>query len=192
MKKRNKHPDREQMIKAAETGRIPFRSHLAECPDCRELYELLGRFRGLVDVDLVMPPPDVMSRHSFIPQLLQSREQARTISGTVEFDSWSGLPALALRDAARGMERRMRLTAGPVSLELVAERQTRHWEFTARVYQRGRVSSGFILEAGRKQLYPGRRWCFRWTAAKPPRKLGLRSADLAIDFGALNWKHSVS
>ena len=179
---------KDEMMKAIETGKVPFGAHLEECRDCREMFEFLASVDISNRSQLDTPSEELISRLSLIPLLSGTHKPAQTVSGRVGFDSWSQLPALAARDGAKGMERRMRLKAGRITLELVAEHRPEGWEFTARVYDGRQVTSDYVLKVGRKRIPAGLQSCFFWSSERPPKRIQLLSPKVLIDFGQLNWK----
>ena len=188
MKLKYKCISKEEMMKAIETDSVPFEAHLAECKSCSEMFEFLSSVDIARRRPLEKTSEELISRFSLIPLLVGSHKPSRTVSGNVGFDSWSQLPAFAARDGARGMERRMRLKAGQITLELVAEHRPEGWEFTARVYDRRKVASNYVLKIGRRKIPAGLQSCFFWSSETPPRNIQLLSPKVLIDFGPLNWK----
>jgi len=187
MKKSENHPDRASLLNAAATGEVPFASHLKRCAQCRELFELFVQYGPDERLKDLAPPPQSVARAAAVPKLVESRRPARAVSGRLAFDSWADLPAVQFRSAVGSLERRVRLEAGPYTLELVAERGQSEWEFVARIYDRDKVTSEFILKAGRRKLVPRSQACYYWSAKNPPRVLQLLSSELKIDFGKLTW-----
>ena len=102
-------------------------------------------------------------------------------------DSWSDLPALAMRDAAMGMERHQRFSAGPIILVLNASRNLDGWRFVARVYRKNKTTPEFVLKIGREKLQPGFRDCYYWTTNRPPQRLQLLSPSLGIEVDEIKW-----
>ncbi len=97
------------------------------------------------------------------------------------------VPAMQIREAPSDLERRLRLTAQGYTLELVADRRGKGWEFVARVYFKEQVCTEFILQVGRLKLGPEAHDCYFWSTPKPPRSLKLLSPELKIDFGEITW-----
>jgi len=188
MSARNSHPDRSTMLKAMETGKGHLLAHLKHCQECRELYELLSAFHVARSVDPVLPSDEAMVKQEGIALIAASRVPARTVRGQVVFDSWNDLPAMVVRDAAIGVERRLRFRAGRIVLEFVAERQPEGWEFTAKVYENGRAASNYVLRVGGRKLLPSVRQCYNWLAPRPPREIQLLSPSLRVDLGKLGWR----
>ncbi len=187
MKKTEIHPDRASMLKAIQTGEVPFSSHLVRCAECRELYELFVQYRPDERLNDLEPSSQSVARARAVPKLVESRSPARAITGGVAFDSWADLPAVQIRSAVGTLERRIRLEAGKYTLELVADRVQTEWEFVARIYDRHQVTSEFILQVGRRKLVPQSQRCYFWSAKNPPKTMQLLSSALKIDFGKLTW-----
>ncbi len=187
MKKTKTHPDRAVLIEALETGEIPFRAHLVRCAECRELFDLLTQYGPDDRLKDLAPSPQSIARAQAVPKLVESRRPSRAITGRMTFDSWADVSAVQLRSTVGVLERRVRLEAGKYTLELVADRTLEEWEFVARIYNKEKVTSEFILQVGRRKLVPQSQRCYYWSAKNPPRTLRLLSSDLKIDFGKLTW-----
>jgi hypothetical protein len=183
-----KHPDRNDMLRAIVTGSVPFAAHLTHCETCRTLFGLLSVHHTEAPDSHISPPSvSALYRQMAISRLAESRNPEHSVPGAIIFDSWQHLPASQTRDAAPGLERRMRLEYGQYLLELVGDRQLREWDFVARVYDRARATRQFILQIGRRKLYPEVQDCFYWSSARPPRRIQLLSPSLRIDFGNIKW-----
>ena len=187
MKKADSHPDRAELLKAAQTGKIPFASHLKKCGECREVFELFVQYVPDERLKDLAPSPQSIARAKAVPKLITSRRPSRAVAGRLTFDSWADVPAVQLRSTVGTLERRVRLEAGKYTLELVAERVQKEWEFVARIYSGAKVTSEFILKAGRRKLVPQSQRCYFWSAKNPPRTLQLLSQDLKIEFDKLTW-----
>jgi len=180
------HPSRQQMIMAAKTDTVPFAAHLNRCRVCHELFEYLSLANDPGDLVDWEAAEELIDKCARIPLLVESRTSARHFAGSVDYDSWSQLPAAQLRDAAQGLERRLSMSAAGVTLEVVAERRPRGWDFVARAYRQGNVvSSEFVLHVGREELLSGSVGCFTWSSLRPPMKLQLCSPDERIEFKGL-------
>ena len=188
MSVKSSHPDRSAMLKVIEKGKGHLLPHLKHCKECRELYELLSAFHVVRSVDPVLPSDEAMVKQEGIALIAASRAPSRTVRGQVVFDSWHDLPAMAVRDAAIGIERRLRFQAGRIVLEFVAERQPEGWEFTAKVYEHGRAVSDYVLKVGGRKLLPSVRHCYNWLAPHPPREIQLLSPSLRVALGKLGWR----
>ena len=181
------HPDRAEMLKAARTGKVPFRTHLDTCEACNIEYEVLKLSISPRPSSGIEPSSGLLTRHASVPFLVGNWVPANLTVGRTVDDSWSGLPALAVRDAAMGMERHLRFSSGPVTLVLNASRTPDGWRFVARVYRKNKTTQEFVLKLGREKLQPGFRDCYYWTANQPPRRLQLLSPSLGIDVEDIKW-----
>lgn len=188
MTARSNHPDITTILDAIEKDEGHLLTHLQECRECRELYELLSVFHLASTVEPAQPSDKAMVKLEGIALIAASRVPAKTVRGQVVFDSWHDLPAMAVRDAAIGIERRLRFRAGRIVLEFVAERQPEGWEFTAKVYENGRTVSDFVLKIGGRKLLPSVRHCYNWSAHRPPREIQLLSPSLRVDMDRLGWR----
>ena len=188
MSARNNHPGRTALLKAIESGKGHLTAHLRHCRECRDLYELLSAFHVARSIDPLLPSDEAMVKQEGIALIAASRSPARTVRGQVVFDSWRDLPAMDVRDAAIGIERRLRFRAGRIVLEFVAERQPEGWEFTAKVYENGRTASDYVLKVGGRKFLPSARHCYNWLAPYPPREIQLLSPSLRVDLDKLGWR----
>ncbi|MBD3402392.1 hypothetical protein GF420_05815 [candidate division GN15 bacterium] len=193
MEEKNRHPERTELLRAAAGEPSPsLEQHLRECPVCRELVELLRQF-PVAGLDSLEEPSELSrERHVAIGRAALSDRARPTVTGLTRFDSWSGLSAVALRDAGVGLERRLELEAGPIRLELLAQRTERTWEFVARVFRDSRVTAGFVLQVGRKRLIAETDGFYYWTAARPPAKLALTAPDVTVRFPEISWRKSTT
>lgn len=187
MAKSDHHPTREELLAALTSGQKPFENHMEKCKACRAEWELL---RLAYPAGAAVPPEAPSESHlsalEAIPVLKSDRRRV-PVSGELAYDSWSGLSPVQVRDAARGFERRLRLRAGRIELEIVAERELAGWKFSARAYIDKVPSGGFALKVGRKTLTPEFRNCFYWSSELPPKSMKLLSASEEILFRAIPW-----
>ena len=187
MKTDDRHPGREEMIRAIRSGSISFKSHLKQCQACRQVFELLSKRIKKPMIEPVDPPMRSVYRHMAVPRMIESRHPARTMDGNVVFDSWSQLPIVQTRDSGYGVERRLRFRADRFTLEFVAEHQQGRWQFVARVYDGCTVTPEFILQVGKTKLVPEGHRCFFWSSTRPPRKIQLLSPSVKIVLDGLSW-----
>ena len=102
---KSEHPEREELIKAAETGYAPFGDHLDTCRDCRDLFEFHRACFRVAPDGLSAPSDEAMANQLAIPLLEAARHSSERRKGSVTYDSLYQLPALALRDVGKGAER---------------------------------------------------------------------------------------
>jgi hypothetical protein len=187
--KKDRHPSRSDMLKAIASGRIPFKNHLVTCAACSELFDFLQDVEYQRAIDSSSPSERLITRCARIPLIEATKNPRFVQQGRLISDSWRGMPALALRDAASGLERRMRLASDSVVLDLVAERRPSGWCFFARAYDGNNVaSSNFVLQVGREKLTAGAREMYVWESVHPPRKINLLSSETRIEFDKIDWK----
>lgn len=133
------------------------------------------------------PSDEALARLSVIPLLFEEPATYTSRMGRIAFDSWAEGPAVSLRDVADGHIRRIRLRAGKVSLEIVAERSKGRWEFVARVYRGSSVMHNFVMSIGRKKLLSESGGFFRWTSKAVPHRIGLASFRQTYTFERVPW-----
>ena len=134
------------------------------------------------------PSDAALERYCNIPLLFDESSDARTVKGRTTYDSWSDGPAIALRDSADGHIRRLKLKAGNLTLEIVAERRDNVWEFVARVYDRKKVTNSHVLKVGGRRFLPLTGGFFVWSSTTEPKILRLESFDTVISFEKLSWQ----
>jgi hypothetical protein len=161
-------------------------SHIKNCHECRTLVEIL---RWSLDESggPFEPPTELLRRQKAIPQLIASRHPAESLPARLVSDSWGDHPAVAVREAPFGVERRLRFRAVSYVVELVADRRLEGWDFVARVYDGEILTRQFILKVGRRKLVPGRGDCYFWSSKRPPQRLQLLSGELRIDLEKVKW-----
>jgi len=183
------HPSRSDMLKAIASGRIPFKKHLEDCTVCSDLFGFLRDVEYQKSIEAARPTDRLIARCVRIPLIENSRNPRTVRHGALISDSWQGMPAPALRDAASGLERRIRLASDSIILDLVAERRPSGWCFFARAYDGENVaSSHFVLQVGREKLTAGPREMYVWQSVHPPRKINLLSSETRIEFDKIDWK----
>ncbi len=133
------------------------------------------------------PSKEAIARLQVIPLLFDEPHHPAPRTGTVIYDSWSHGPTVGLRDVTDGHIRRLKLRAGKVSVEIVAEMSKGKWEFVARVYRSRTVLHDFVLKIGRKKLLPESGGFFRWSSKTVPHSIGLTSLGESLTFNKLSW-----
>jgi len=186
-KRKTRHPERDQIVQAVRSGVVPFRDHLEECESCRSVYEFLLLCHRVECTDFEEAHPAAVNRHAALPLVIGDWTPRNSQIGRTVRDSWINLPATVTRDAAMGLERSLRLSAGPIALELVGDRSPEGWRFVARCYRRGAATGEFVLKVGRERLQPGLHECYSWTSRKPPRRIQLLSPALLLTFDTGKW-----
>ncbi|MBU0982735.1 MAG: hypothetical protein KKA42_02625, partial [candidate division Zixibacteria bacterium] len=129
------HPGRSELLAALTAEAPEVTGHLASCEVCRAEFEVMRLVFPTGTIPTVESPGEThLAKLVTIPARRAGTRDRSTVPGKVAYDSWTGMTGVQMRDAARGTERRLRLSAGSVELELVAGRQLAGWEFSARGY----------------------------------------------------------
>ena len=180
------HPSRQAMLKEDLTGK-KIDAHLKECEDCRTLHALVKSFAA-ADASLIETPSEqAVQRYCALPTLSSERSDERIEVGKMVFDSWTERHVTTLRDLTDGLVRRMCLSAGNITLEIVAERRGHEWEFVARVYDKNTVTSEYVLNIGRRKLQPKAHGFYFWRSSVAPATFRLLSGERNLEFGAVTW-----
>jgi hypothetical protein len=87
-----------------------------------------------------------------------------------------------------GHVRRLKMKAGRLTFEIVAERRNNRWEFVARAALGRRVTSQFVLKVGRRKLLPQAGGFYIWRSKSVPRLMRLESYEQSIVFEKLAWR----
>ncbi|MBU0983741.1 MAG: hypothetical protein KKA42_07710, partial [candidate division Zixibacteria bacterium] len=132
--KKDKHPDRDELLKAIESQTNRFSGHLAECEECRDLYDLLSRHGITVGPVTEEPSTAAVDCWAAIARIESSRKPRRSVAGQLAYDSWTQRPVMQVRDGGSALERRVRFQAGKYTIEIVGDRGSAGWDFSARVY----------------------------------------------------------
>ena len=187
MRNGKRHLSRKAQLKAAQTGIVMSGSHLERCESCRTYFNLLTRFTVVGATPLETPSHELMTDLHRIAESAKVTRDRRSQTGTVVFDSWRGLAPAAYRDEFENTLRRMKLSAGAICLELVAERQVGKWSFVARLYDNQRATSEFAILIGRKKLAAESLGFYQWSSKRPPGRLRLQSDVTTIEFEGITW-----
>ena len=137
---------------------------------------------------IASPPDEAVDRYAAIPLLFESLPDQEPMIGRVAYDSQAHGHTVGLRDVTDGYVRRLRLTAGRIVMDLVAERRENQWEFVARVYSGSEVTHDFVLKIGGRKLLAGSGGFFHWSSRSVPRKLRLLSYDTTVLFEGMSWR----
>ena len=192
MNDKSRHPSRKQMLDAIETGRVPFQAHLKQCADCRDFYELLSTYASTGGAPLIGSTSEAVARYSSISAGRKTRAVPILLRGRLISDSWSQVPSVQLRDVGVGMERRLKLEANGIVLDIAAERQRDGWEFVARIYDNNEVTSEFALKVGRQKYMAGSDGFYHWSSRRPPGVFRLLSKALKVEFEKVSWLTAVT
>ena len=187
MERKKRHPSRQRMIRAAETGLVDFRSHLVTCESCRVMFDLLSDFPTSGAEELPRSSHGLLKKIEAIPSNYRWKPESPVVTGLIVSDSWRDMAGAQLRDVANDVTRRLVLKAGQIELELTAERHLGDWEFAARVYDRRKTSAEFVIKAGSREVHAGPLGFYCWSSKRPPGKIGLLRNSHTIEFEGLSW-----
>jgi hypothetical protein len=151
----------------------------------RELLRPIIESRGR---DLTEPSAQAIERYCAVPLLYDVSSGAAPVRGEVTFDSWANQPAVTLRDVVDGHIRRLKLKAGRLTFEIVAERRNNRWEFVARAALGRRVANRFVLRVGRRKLLPQTGGFYFWSSTSVPHRMRLESYEHIVIFEKLAWQ----
>lgn len=183
----DRHLNRQELLRAAREETDLFQDHLSGCEQCQAELALLRRFRVAGKLELPEPPQGWVSKAIELASAKPSlAETTKRLIGALTFDSWS-LPAPAgVRGLAPLTQRRIRLEAGGVSLEIRAEKKAQQWNFVAQTNCSDTKSCSLL--ASSTLLKADEDGFFQWSSKTPPRSLILTVGAMVIELPELSWK----
>ena len=187
MNRKSDHPDKSQMIKAIRNGTSPFAAHLAQCDTCFHQFELLSKLEAKHPLRVTPPSAYAVTRFKNVPLLSKGTYFPPPDQGKITFDSWRHSTPVDVRDITFGHVRRLCMSLGKQSVELVAELRRDGWSFVARVYSGRQVSCGYVLKVGVQRILPNSVGFYQWTSKRAPRTITLLSDDKSLEFNNLLW-----
>ncbi len=188
--KDNFHPSRSELIQAARQSSPVFEKHMAACNWCQLYLELLTRFQMAGQLPFVSAPEAWVNRAVSIAAKSGLMGDIKRLVARITFDSW----AMPVPEGARGealiQERRIRFEANDKLFDLRAEHRKNHWDFTAKVTDRGGLAVDCTVIAGKKELSADKNGFYQWTSIKPPRDFKIVTETDEIVVPELMWKKS--
>lgn len=183
----DRHLTRQELLRAVTDGTSQFQDHLSDCEQCRSELALLRAFRVAGKLELPDPPEGWVVKAIELASVKQSLAQAtKRLIATLTFDSWS-LPAPAgVRGLAPLTQRRIRLEADGVTLEIRAEKKSGQWTFVAQANCSDTKSCSLL--ASTTHLQADQDGFFQWSSKTPPRSLILTAGPMVIEIPELTWK----
>lgn len=183
----DRHLNRQELFRAAKEGMAPFQDHLSGCEQCQAELSLLRRFRVAGKLELPEPPQGWVAKAIELASAKPSLAQAtKRLIGALTFDSWS-LPAPAgVRGLAPLTQRRIRLEADGVALEIRAEKKAQQWNFVAQTICSDTKNCSLL--ASSTHLQADEDGFFQWSSKTPPRSLILTVGEMVIEIPELSWK----
>lgn len=183
----DRHLTRLELLRAAKRGRSQFKGHLSGCAQCQAELAMLGTYRVAGKLGLPEPPLGWVEKAIALASARQSiAGAARRLVAALTFDSWS-LPAPAgVRGLAPLTQRRLRLEADGVALEIRAEKKAHQWNFVAQT-KCGDMKNCSLL-ASSTHLQADKDGFFQWSSKTPPRSLILTVGARVIEIPEISWK----
>lgn len=183
-----KHMNRKELIEAARKPIMPDSGHLAECPECQSVVQLLKTYpvygnRPLDDVPKAWIDKAVsIMRRVDLPHLIN------IVKAKLVFDSWAMPEPVGVRGVNSICDRRLRFESEDVTFDLRAEKREKTWMFTARASGEKIVDYNFVLGVGRRKFQADKSGIFEWQAGRPPKAIILHSDKTSIMLPELSWK----
>ena len=143
---------------------------------------------NLQTAGFIRPSEAAVVRYCSVPLLFDAAAEVRPVQGEIVYDSWAHGPGVALRDTVNGHVRRLKLKAGRLVFEIVAQRRDNRWEFVARATSARSVTNSFVLKVGGRKLLPQTGGFYIWTSKSVPRLLRLESFEQSVIFEGLAWQ----
>lgn len=184
----DRHLHRKELIALARKLPGTANEHLSECAECRDAVELLREFNLAGHSRLQDAPAGWIERAAALAQKRPSLEKIRKAVAAIVFDSWATPQPVGVRGQATVGERRLRFEADRFTFDLRAEQLPGEWAFVAQVTSESLPLDSFALSTEKKELNADTAGFFQWTAARPPKKILLRSDDTEIEIPELSWK----
>lgn len=151
----------------------------------------LFQFAGLAPLD--QAPQELLTKARALANITagqkikQVSSGIRELLGTVSFDSWVMPLRVGVRGASGLDERRLRLEASGITLDLRAEKSGSGWDFVGRLSGPLAENEEFVAHIGSKKVKRGGADFYQWSSARPPRSVTLRSLNTIITFPDLSW-----
>ena len=137
--------------------------------------------------EIVEPSREAVARYETIPLLFDS-STSRQVLGRIAYDSRAHGQPVGLRDVTDGYVRRLSFACGKITVDLVAERREKHWEFVARAYSDGAVAHDFVLQVGGRKFLAASGGFFHWSSRSVPRRFRLVSYGQTVLFEGVSWR----
>jgi hypothetical protein len=185
----DKHYSRKELIELARASEGSESPHFGECADCRNEFEWIRRFNMAGRPRLQDAPSGWVEQAAALAQKQHSLEKIKKAAALV-FDSWAVPQPIGVRGSATTAERRLRFSTDELTFDLRAEKLSHAWAFVAQVTTPVRSSKAFSLTSGRETIAADEAGFIQWTAARPPKKILLRTDDTEIEIPELSWKSS--
>lgn len=177
------HLTRQELFGAAQGKQA---KHLASCPECAEMKELITDFSFAGRPMLASAPPNWLAKAMTISGLNSSRGIVARFKAAVSFDSWDTRLALGVRGEVQA-ERRLRFSHDRASADFRAEQTAEGWRFMARLSISDQPASESRLVVDGQPYFPDASGFVDWNGTEPPRELHIETSTYIIEIPALSW-----
>lgn len=181
-----KHVSRKDLIRLARAGAGVGHPHLAECGECREVYEVLAKFHPVAGRDPLPVPPPLLVKAAKAIGRRSAKERLKELVANLVFDSWASPVPVGVRGPAVESNRRVHFAVDDITFELRAEKRASGWSFVAQCS----AKEPFVLRADGDVLAADNLGVYQWQASRPPRHLSLHSLSRRIQLPGLKWKRT--
>ncbi len=156
-------------------------------------YQLLSLFKFAGLAQLERAPKELLTKAHALARVAASEKIEQISSGikellgAISFDSWVMPLPVGVRGSAGLDERRLRLEAEGIMLDLRAEKSVSGWDFVGRLSGPLAENEEFIANVGSKKIVRGSGEFYQWSSARGPRRVTLQSHNTLITFPELSW-----
>jgi hypothetical protein len=181
------HPSRRQLVAHLDKSDIEVLHHVEHCDDCRMTLEALARCRTIRSLKSAEGQQETLVQRLLSTPALISGPGKKLLHAAPTSDSWRAGQFAEVRNAAHGIERRLRFRAGGYSVDLVADRLGDSWEVSLRLSRRGAPVSHFMASCDGRKVLPIDIGFFAWQSHRPPRRLRVWSTGVSIQLEPIGW-----
>ncbi|MFQ5608322.1 MAG: hypothetical protein ACE5GA_10275, partial [Candidatus Zixiibacteriota bacterium] len=166
---------------------------ISKDPALRVELELLKEFQFAGQNTLTSAPQELLQKALSIAKEPAGRRRTgavgriREIIGDISFDSWVMPSPVGVRSAGELGERRLRLEAEGLKLDLRAEKGAGGWDFVGRISGPLAERELFVALIGARRISPADAGFYQWSSSRGPRTISLRSEHSHITFTGLSW-----
>lgn len=151
----------------------------------------LFQFAGLARLErapkALLAKARALARVTAAEKIDQISSGINELLGAISFDSWVMPLPVGVRGSAGLDERRLRLEAEGIVLDLRAEKSGSGWDFVGRLSGPLAENEEFVAHIGSKKIVRGSGDFYQWSSARGPRRVTLQSHNTLISFPDLSW-----
>lgn len=156
-------------------------------------YQLLSLFQFAGQAPLEQAPKALLTKARALARVTGSEKieqvssSIKELLGAISFDSWVMPLPVGVRGSAGLDERRLRLEAEGIRLDLRAEKSGSGWDFVGRLSGPLAENEEFVAHIGSRKIARGSGEFYQWSSPRGPRRVTLRSPNTIITFPDLSW-----